>query len=405
MSSNYITGIDIGNASVKTVIAEMSPDTDAPRIVGVGNALSNGLRRGMVVDMEEAIQSVRDSVQQAELMSGSKIRQAHVSINGLHIKTQTSRGVIAVSRADNEIAQSDISRLIEAASTVSLPSNYEIIHVIPRTFIIDGTERVKNPLGMKGVRLEVEVLLVEGLSPYIRNLAKCVTSNGIEVADFVFSPLAAAKAALDKHQREYGVALVDIGGGVSTLAIFHEGEVVHTAVLPIGARHITNDLAIAFRTSLDKAESIKKNHGSVGAVESVAKKDLVDLSAILEDEEAIVPRRQIIKIIDARMNELFDMISTELKRPASNLMLPSGLVLTGGGANITGLAAFAKNRLGLAVKIGTGSSYEGISEQLDNPAYAVAIGLVLWGAEHGAVPPRNPLIPQKFIKWLKSFIP
>ena len=198
MSSNYITGIDIGNASVKTVIAEMSPDTDAPRIVGVGNALSNGLRRGMVVDMEEAIQSVRDSVQQAELMSGSKIRQAHVSINGLHIKTQTSRGVIAVSRADNEIAQSDISRLIEAASTVSLPSNYEIIHVIPRTFIIDGTERVKNPLGMKGVRLEVEVLLVEGLSPYIRNLAKCVTSNGIEVADFVFSPLAAAKAALDK---------------------------------------------------------------------------------------------------------------------------------------------------------------------------------------------------------------
>ena len=405
MNSKYITGIDIGNASTKTVIAEFLPDTQIPRIVGVGTVPSNGLRRGMVVDMEEATKSVRDSVQQAELMSGAKVREAFVSINGLHIKTQSSRGVIAVSRADNEIAQSDITRLTDAASTVSLPSNYEIIHVIPRTFIIDGTERVKNALGMKGVRLEVEVLLVEGLSPYIRNLAKCVTANGIEVAEFVFAPLASAQAALDKHQREYGSALLDIGGGVSTIAVYHEGELIHTAVLPIGSRHITNDLAIAFRTSLDKAESIKISHGSVGISDLGNKKDSIDLASVLGEEDAVVPRRQIIKIIEARISELFDMVSAELKRPQSASMLPAGLVITGGGANTIGLAGFAKNRLGLAIKIGTSASYEGVSEQLNDPAYAVAIGLVLWGSEHGATIQRVPLISQKFIKWVKSFIP
>lgn len=413
MKSSILCGIDVGNSLIKTVIAEINQETLQPRIIGVGNAPSNGLRRGMVVDMEEAIESVRTSVDQAQQMAGVKVDQAYISINGLHIKTQASRGVIAVSRADNEIAQSDIARLIEAASTVSLPLNYEIIHVIPKTFIIDGHEHVKNALGMKGVRLEVEVLLVEGLSPYIRNLAKCINANGIEIAEFVFAPLAAAKSVLDKHQREYGVMLVDIGGGVSSLAMFHEGELLHTAVLPIGSRHITNDIAIAFRTSMDNAEQIKTQYGILGSADlTTTKKEQVDLSPIL-GEEAIVSRKHIAKIIDARIGELFDMISHELKKPQGNYMLPAGLVISGGGANLTGMGAFAKDRLGLSVRIGGDYTLDGISEEMRDPSYAVAIGLVLWGFERvqaggGVGKFSNQFsknIFKKTGKWLKSFMP
>lgn len=414
MKSSTICGIDVGNATVKTIIAEINRETLQPRIIGVGTAPSNGLRRGMVVDMEEATQSVKASVQQAEGMAGVTIQQALVSINGLHIKTQLSRGVIAVSRADNEIAHSDIARLIEAASTVSLPLNYEIIHVIPKTFTIDGHEQVKNALGMKGVRLEVEVMLIEGLSPYIRNLAKCVTNNGIEVAEFVFAPLAAAKAVLDKRQREYGVLLVDIGGGVSTMALFHEGELAHTAVLPIGSRHITNDLAIAFRTSIDNAEAIKTQHGTLAVADTAAsKKDQADLSSILGEEQFLVPKRHIAKIIDARIGELFDMISQELKKPVGNYLLPAGLVLSGGGANIAGLSSYAKERLGLSVRIGGNAGFDGISEEVRDPAYAVATGLVLWGFERfqtsGALSRFSGSVSgnifKKAQKWLKNFLP
>lgn len=409
MKSSLLCGIDVGNSVIKTVIAEMNREAHQPRIIGVGSAASNGLRRGMVVDMEEASESIRTAIQQAELMAGVKVHTAYVSINGLHIKTQLSRGVIAVSRADNEIAQSDIARLVEAASTVSLPLNYEILHVIPRTFIIDGHEQVKNALGMKGVRLEVEVMLVEGLSPYIRNLAKCITNSGIEIEEFVFAPLAAAKAVLDKHQREYGVLLVDIGGGVSTMAMFHEGELVHTAVLPIGSRYVTNDLAIAFRTSMDNAEQIKTQFGTLTSTE---KKEQIDLAPILGDEEFLVPRKHIAKIIDARISELFDVISQELKKPTGNYLLPAGLVLAGGGANLAGLPEYAKERLGLSVRVG-GVAYEldGLSQQIQDPSYAVAVGLVLWGAERSPVANSHFSsavslnIFKKVGRWLKNFMP
>ena len=415
MKSSLLCGIDVGNSFIKTVIAELNQETLQPRILGVGNAPSNGLRRGMVVDMEEAIESVKNSLRGAESMSGTKVQQAYVSINGLHIKTQLSRGVIAVSRADNEIAQHDIARLIEAASTVSLPLNYEIIHVIPKTFIIDGHEQVKNALGMKGVRLEVEVLLVEGLSAYIRNIAKCVNANGVEVAEFVFAPLAAAKSVLDKHQREYGVVLVDVGGGVSSMAMFHEGELVHTSVLPIGSRHITNDIAIAFRTSLENAELIKTQYGVAGSADlSSAKRENVDLASILGgEEEFLVPRKHIAKIVDARIGELFDIISGELKKQTGNTLLPAGLVLSGGGANLGGLGAFAKGRLGLSVRIGGEYTLDGISEQVRDPAYAVAVGLVLWGFERTQNTRGSGGLSGRFLgdvfrkglKWLKNFMP
>lgn len=409
---NLITGIDIGNHAIKTVIAELNRDTLRPRIIGIGSSASNGLRRGVVFDMEETIDNIRDSVNRAESISGARVNRAYVSLNGLHMRNQLSRGVIVVSRADNEIAPNDITRVLEAAATVNLPPNREIIHTIARNFTIDGQEHVKNPLGMRGVRLEAEVMLIDGLSPHIRNLAKCINANDIEIAEFVFAPLAAAKSILDKHQREHGVLSIDFGGGVSSIALFHEGDLVHTAVLPIGSRHVTNDLAIAFRTSMDRAEKIKCQYGYMGS-ENSSKKERVDLSDLLGEEDFVVPRAQIAKIIDYRVVELFDFISGEMKKLPRNYLLPAGVVLAGGGANLNGLSNFTKNRLKLAVRTGGDYFIEGLSDHISDPAFAVAAGMVLWGFEKEFSSGKLPLTArfssfdgfQKLFRWFKNFLP
>lgn len=406
-----ICGIDIGNSTVKTVIAGIDREVLRPQILGVGSAPSNGLRRGVVFDMEETISNIRDSVEQAESMAGVKVARAYVSINGLHIRTQLSRGVVVVSRADNEITQNDINRVLDAAATVSLPPNREIIHVIPKNFTIDSQEYVKNALGMKGVRLEAEVLLIEGLSPYIRNLAKCVNANDIEVIEFVFAPLAVAKSVLDKHQREHGVLNIDFGAGVSSLALFNEGELIHTATLPIGSRHITNDIAVAFRTSMEKAEEIKRLYG-FASLDEVSKRDQVDLSDILGEKDFIVPRKQIAKIVNCRVSELFDMVGNEIKKIPGNFLLPAGVVLTGGGSNLEGLVTFAKNYLKIPASIAKNRVLEGPFEQISDPALAVALGLIEWGIEKefsgkkSTLPARFSLDYLKKIgKWLKNFLP
>ncbi len=412
MRQQIITGIDIGNHAVKTVIAELNRDTSRPQVVGVGISPSNGLRKGTVFDMEETIRNISDSVSQAESTSGTKVDRAYVSLNGLHVRNQLSKGVIVVSRADNEITQNDINRVIDAASTINLPPNREIIHTIPKNFIIDGQERVKNPLGMRGVRLEAEVMLIDAFSPHVRNLAKCVNANDIEVVEFIFAPLATAKSVLDKHQREHGVLSIDFGGGVSSMALFHEGDLVHTAILPIGSRHITNDLAVAFRTSMDKAEEIKCQHGILGSYQS-AKKDTVDLSDLLGEEDFVVPRAQITKIIDSRVAELFDFISDEMKKLPRNYLLPAGVVLAGGGSNLNGLLNFTKDRLKLAVRTGSDYFIEGLSDRISDPAFAVAVGMVMWGFEKEFSDNKLSITArfssfgdlQKLSKWFKNFLP
>lgn len=381
-------------------------------MIGIGISPSEGLRRGVVFDMEETVASVANSVKKAESMSGARVSRAYVSLNGSHVRTQSSRGVVVVSRADSEINQNDIDRVIDAASTINLPQNREIVHAIPRIFTIDGQEHVKNPLGMRGVRLEAEVLLIDGLSPHIRNLAKCVNANDIEVSEFVFAPLAAAKAVLDKHQREHGVLSIDFGGGVSSMSLFHEGDLVHTAILPIGSRHITNDIAVAFRTSMSNAEEIKCKHGGVGN-DVASRKDKVDLSDILEEEDFVVPRAQLTKIIDCRVAELFDMISEEIKKLPRNYMLPAGVVLAGGGANLSGLASFVKNRLRLSVKTGGDYLLEGLVDQVSDPALAVSLGMVLWGFEKEFSGGKLTITARfssfdginKLTRWFKNFLP
>ncbi len=406
-----ISGIDVGNSQVKVVVAKVDRDTLGVEILGVGSAPSNGLRRGMVVDMEETIDNIRTAVQRAEAMAGVSVKRAYLAVNGLHIKNQVSRGVIAVSRADNEISQNDIDRVIQAASVVSLPVNREMIHVIPRNFIVDGVENVKNPLGMKGVRLEAEVFIIEGLSPYLRNIAKCVNENNIEVAGLVFAPLAASLSVLDKNQKEYGVLSIDFGGGTSALTVFEEADLLHSVVLPVGSKHITADLAVALRTSMDVAERVKLEYGTTSESLDLRKRENIDLSELVGEANFLWPKKQLVNVIDARAHELLDLVSAELKK-ISKGMLPAGVVLSGGGANLPGLAALVKEKLRLPVRIARPVVLPGTAEDQNDPAFSVAVGLILWGLEEEFGPARGKTAPASknmFFKkaggWLKNFLP
>lgn len=423
---SIITGIDVGNSFVKTVIVGLGGESLYPRLLGAGTVESHGLRRGMVIDMDETIRDISESVKRAETAAGARVNQAYVSVNGPHIKSQLSRGVVAVSRADEEISANDIERAIDAASIVSLPVNREIIHVLPKNYLVDGQEHVKNPLGMKGVRLEAEVLIIDGLSPHLRNLAKCFNANDIEVAEMVFSPLAASRAVLDKNQREHGVLNLDLGGGLSTLSFFHEGELVFASVVPVGSRHITNDLAVALRTSMDVAEEVKLHYGSTGAdlvslreasrrgtVQKNSKKDEVDLSDLLEEEGFVIPRKNIARVVEARISEVFDIMQNEMKRIPSTGWIPAGVVLTGGAAKLSGLGAFAKEKMKLPVRIGQNFPLEGNDSKFSDPSLAVAVGLALYGTEKefskiktsSRIVFGDLALLKKGISWLKNFLP
>ena len=408
-----ITGIDIGNATVKVVIARIDGPSGQPEVVGIGASSStSGLSAGEIVDMQETVANVRAALAGAVNMAGVPIRRAYLAVSGGHVSIQTSRGVIAVARADQEISESDIKRVIDAASVVSLPPNREIIHVLPREFIIDGTEHVRDPLGMKGVRLEADVTLVHGPSRHLRNLTKAVNECGVEVAGFVFAPLASSLASLDKHQKQYGVGHVDFGGGTCSLTVWDQGDLVHSAILRVGSRHITNDLAILLRTSLENAERIKVQIGTVNEVFDRRKKpENVDLSMFV-DEPYVIQRQRLVGVMDARARELMEMVAAELKKCGKDGMLPAGIVVAGGGSKISGFLALVRDELGLPVRAHKPQGIEAFDGAMD-PSLAVALGLVAWGATHemgdgghrssGPSPLGGGL--SKVGAWLKNFLP
>jgi len=411
---NIITGIDIGNSAVKTVVAEIKPGLTRPQLIGIGISPSNGLRKGMVIDLEEAINDVKNSVAQAQESSGVKIQKAYVSISGPHIKVQKSKGVIAVSRADGEISENDIQRVIDAASAVSLPANREIIHIIPEKFVVDGQEFVKSPVGMKGIRLEADILIIDGLSQVIKNLAKVVNENGIEVAEFVFSPLASAKAVLSKKAKEHGALCLDFGGGLCNIAVFEEGQVLHATSLPIGSKNITNDLAIALKTSLETAEQVKLEHGFV-SIEPLSKreKEVIDLTNLTEEEEKlIISKKHLAEVINARTSEIVEMISRELKKISRYNLLPGGVTLIGGGSKIEGFVNYIKNDLRLPARKVSSYELDGIVNRINDPSFAVTVGLVLWGAEKEFKEKKKEILDGNTKKilnsiknWFKNFLP
>ncbi len=378
---NTLVGLDIGTTAIRVVVGKREEGAESPSIIGVGEAAAAGLRRGVIVDIDEAVSSISQALEKAERMTGIEIDHAAVSVGGAHASSLESHGVIAVGRADGEITESDIVRVIDASQAISIPTNREILHVIPKFFTVDGQQGIKDPVGMTGIRLEVDSQIIEASIPFIKNLTKCVMQAGVDIDDLVLAPLAAAQAILTRRQKELGAVLIDLGGGTTGVVAFEESELLHTTILPVGSMHITNDLAIGLRTAVDTAELVKMQYGS--ALASAAKKDEeINLAKIDKNEEGKVSRHHVAVIVQARLEEIFSMVNKELKKIDRDGQLPAGAVLTGGGAKLAGAVELAKKELRLPVQIGYPANIQTIIDRVDDPAYATAVGLVLWADEY-----------------------
>ncbi|HBP00112.1 MAG: Cell division protein ftsA [Candidatus Uhrbacteria bacterium GW2011_GWF2_41_16] len=382
MSEDVIIGLDIGSHAVRVAVGQPVPSvegkTNQMHIIGAIEVPSEGMSRGNVSSIEDAVSSVSKVLEQTERLTGLPLSRAWVGISGTHIIAQESRGVIGVARSDGEIREEDVERAIEAARTVAMPTNHEILHVIPRSFTVDGQRGIKDPVGMNAIRLEVDALIIQGLSSQIKNLTKCVYRTGLDIEDLVFSILATAEAVVTNKQKDLGVCVINIGASTTSLIIFEEGDVLHTVVLPIGSSHITSDLAIGLRTSLDVAEQVKIRYGHA-LPEEVDKKEEINLAELGAQDEEYVGRRFIADIIEARVQEIFEKVDAELSKVERSGMLPAGVVLTGGGAKLAGMLETAKRSLRLPTSLGTPIGVTSVVERMNDPAMSTAIGLVLWG--------------------------
>ena len=404
-------GLDIGSSKVRTVIGVPGQgEQKQPSVIGVGFAQVNGMRRGQVVDVEEVINAITASVEEAERMAGEPVDHATVNIGSTGLLALNTKGFVSVGRQDGEITEEDLGRALEASQAVSIPPNQKIVQVIPRSFTVDNQLGVSDPVGMTGIRLEVDAHVITSSLANLKNLSKCVHQTGIDVDDFVPNALAAAEAVLSKKQKELGVVVVDIGAGCTDLAVFEEGNVMHSAVIPVGAMHITNDIAIGLRTSIDTAEKIKIEYGSC-VPEEIRGHDQIDLSSISNLDSQVVSRKMLAEIMEARLQEIFALVNEELKKIDRAGGLPAGAVLTGGGVKTPGLVDLAKNIMGLPVQIGFPLEIEGLVDRIDDPAYATSIGLLLWsfknsGHERAAYNLRagSGKMLNGVKGWLKSFV-
>ena len=405
-----LVGIDAGTTKVTTLIGEVDRGGDV-NIIGYGIAPSVGMKKGMVANIDQTVNSIAASLEKAERLSGYKISSAFVAVGGSHISSQNSRGVVAVSGHKREVSREDVARATEAAKAIQVPSNREILHVIPRGYIVDGQEGIKDPLGMSAVRLEVETHIVAGAATSIQNLSKCIANANVQIDELVIGSLAAGEATLTDTEKELGVMVADIGGGTTDLAIFTDGAAYHSAVLPVGAINVTNDVAIGLRTSLDLAEEIKIKHGSANLAE-IAPEELLNVAVLGEGGGQTIQRRKLCEIIEARMGEIYSLIAEEIKRSGHAGLLPAGVVLTGGGARLGGVAELAREVLQMPVRVGSPQGVGGLMDQLSNPAFSTPIGLLLWGAHHIGSEPisfstGSPVSGglDRIMDWLRSLFP
>ena len=403
-----VVGIDVGTTKICTLVGEVDND-DHLRIVGAGVVPSRGLRKGVIVNVEEAAAAISASIEKAERMSGYKIESAYVGVAGSHISSLNTRGVIAIGRGDRPITQEDIDRAMEATQAVAVPHNRQIIHAIPRSFSVDEQEGVRDPTGLIGFRLEVEAHIVTGAVTSLRNLTNCVQATGVGITALVLQPLASAEAVLRADEREMGVVLVDAGGGTVDVAIFIEGSIWHSLVLPVGGNHITNDIAIGLRIPFDLAEELKCRHGHA-VPEAVNPEDVVEVRSFGQGGERAVSRQELSTIIEARAEEIFEMVLREIKRSGYDGLLPAGVVLTGGTAELPGLAEVGQRVLGLPVRVGAPADIEGLVESVRGPAYATSVGMLLWGLHHDEPERGRDRRPggdryRRFMGWLREFLP
>ncbi len=372
-------GIDIGNTKVITCVGKF--EAGAIDIIGIGKSQNNGIRKGIIVDIEETVSAISLSLEEAERMAGVPLQNAVVGISGPFIECEQSRGVIAVSRQDGEISEEDVMRVVEAAKAIPSRPNREVLHVIPISFIVDGTEVVKDPVGMTGIRLEVVANIISASSNAIKSLTRSVRQAGLEIADLVFSPLGTSKVLLSSRQMDIGVMLVDIGANTTSYAVFEEGELITCGVVPVGSTHITNDIAIGLRTNIDLAEMIKLKYG-YALPDRIGEKEEIDLSKLDKNETEKVNLKYIAEIIEARLNEIFLIIQDNLVKVNCNTSLPAGIIITGGGSKIEGIVELTKETMRLPAQVGKPAiEISGLIDKLSDPIYSTTIGLMIWGKD------------------------
>jgi cell division protein FtsA len=408
-----LASLDIGSSKIRTVvaIADSAQEPSVPSVIGVGLSPSLGIRKGQVIDVEELIHNIISSLEDAERMAGVPVNHVFVGLSGSHIESFDSRGVIAIS--GSEISMDDVARVLEAAQAVSIPPNRRILHIEPKAYAVDEQRGIKNPVGMTGIRLEVEAHIITGHVQHVKNVEKCISQAGVDIDAMVPATIATAEATLTKRQKELGVVVIDVGAGCTSVAVYEEGTILHSIGLPVAGESVTNDIAIGLRTSVDTAERIKIEFGSVMPQE-IQERDMIDLSTISRIDTQTVSRRYMAEIMQARYFEIFTLVKNELTRLGRNGMLPAGAVLTGAAVKAPGVLDLARDVLGLPVQMGFPVDIGGVIEKVDDPAYSTALGTLIWGLREGSQNQgmsfslgniQMKRTAQQVGSWLKSLLP
>ena len=372
---NIITGLDIGTSKVVALVGEVMPDGTL-ELIGIGRHPSRGLKRGVVVDIEATVNSIQRAVQEAELMAGCEVRSVYTGIAGRHIRSLNSHGIVAIK--DREVSQADVERVIDAAKAVAIPADQKILHILPQEFIIDSQDSIREPVGMAGVRLEAKVHIVTGSVSAAQNIAKCVRRCGLEVSDIILEQLASSHAVLTDDEKELGVCLVDIGGGTTDIAIFFEGAIQYTAVIPIAGDQVTNDIAMALRTPTKSAEAIKLSYGCAMA-ELANDGQMIDVLSVNERIGRKISTTSLAEVVSARYEELFSLVRNELRRSGFEDLIAAGIVLTGGASKVNGAIELAEMCFEMPVRHGNAQQIAGLAEAASNPSLATGVGLLLHG--------------------------
>ena len=416
---HLIAGLDIGSTTTRLVVGQLvdrgGGEGRELQILGASEAPTQGVFKGAVTSIEEVVSSISSCLEQAERMSGLPVDAAWVGVSGSHIMTQASKGVIAVANPDSEITEDDVSRAVEASRSVAAPLNYEVLHVLPRIFSIDGQGGVKDPVGMSGIRLEVDTQIILASAPQIKNLTKAIYRTGLEIEDLVYTVLATAEGVITNRQRELGVAVVTIGSSTTSIGIFEEGDLLHTAVLPIGSEHITNDIAIGLRTSIDVAEAVKLQYVDCSPA-TINKNEEFDLYDAGSPDHEMVKKHYLYEIVHARVEEILKKIDREFAVVKRSGMLPAGVVFTGGGVKLPGFAEVAKRILRLPATLGYSLQVLSVTDKVNDVGFATAVGLVKWGSVMGGTKSSGGRkggagfgklggVADQMKKWFKALIP
>jgi cell division protein FtsA len=388
-----ITAIDVGTTKICTIIADV--DDSNVRVIGMGLTPSNGLHKGLVTNLKEATESVRTSVKKAELMSGRTVESAYIGVTGRHITSVNNHGAISISKSDRLVRSDDLKRVMKSAHNIKVPEDRRLLHIIPRSFSLDGQTVVKDPVGMHGQRLDVETHVITTAVGSVQNVVKAVRSAGIDVEDLVLEPLASSEAVLTEEERQTGVILVDIGGGTSDVAIFRNGSIWHSAILPVAGYQLTRDVAIGLGLPFDVAESMKRRYASVMPVYEGKRQTPEEM---LQDGHG-VSYQDLCDIIHARVEEIIRLVMLELPQSEFEKLVPAGLVFTGGSSNLPGIDVLARETVNLPARVGAPSNLDNMPKNLNNPAYATAVGLVLWAAKNDT----PPIWQSKGLGFLKIF--